>query len=103
MLLDNQSCRSDSLRSCCNRRDLTGFDADRHDIRCGTDQEVVRYGCTMLFAFHDGHRLCRVIREVVYIQEFEWRGSRLIVSLTVAMSLKDILPPSFSNSLRLYC
>ena len=75
----------------------------RHDIGYGIDQKVIRFECTMLFAFHDGRRLCRVIREVVYIQEFEWRESRLIVSLTVAMSLKDILPPSFSNSLRLYC
>jgi hypothetical protein len=38
----------------------------------------------------------------VYIQKCEWHGSRIIVSLAVAMSLKDTLPPSFCNSLRLY-
>jgi hypothetical protein len=39
---------------------------------------------------------------VIYLQECEWHGLRLIVSVAVAMSLKDTLPPSLPNSLRLY-
>lgn len=48
----------------------------------------------------DGRRLCGVIKKSWSM--YKNVNGVDIVSIAVAMSLKDTLPPSFRNSLRLY-
>lgn len=51
------------------------------------------------FAMRDGRRLCSVIKKSWSM--YKNVNGVYIVSIAVAMSLKDTLPPSFRNSLRL--
>lgn len=71
----------------------------RHDIGNGSYQKSI-FERNVQFAMRDGRRLCGVIKK-------SWSMYKNVngvdtVSIAVAMSLKDTLPPSFRNSLRLY-